>query len=291
MKIKSIIAFTLLSFAIVFSVTAQTATRTRTNQAQWEYLVVSFGKVYFSDPMTDPEAKSSGLSKLLSFSQAGIVIAKEGLTTQKPMDTLGKFGWELVAIVGAIGGDQEMLFKRPYDESRSKQEEELIRQEGENLRKILEAERAKATRSAPATELVDVDEVERMEARNANRRAQEERFKTSTASVITGLIKAKSVLSNSNSATDINLSADIVVDGTSQLLTDGNKYRSSQAKTLAESTLRSIMSAAGIREERTYGSDTSIAYILGKVKVSVDVIILFGGKERVVATARSGGSW
>ncbi|MBK8302336.1 MAG: hypothetical protein IPK98_02525 [Chloracidobacterium sp.] len=184
MKIKSIIACTLLSLTIVFSATGQTPTRPRSNQPQWEYLVVSFGKVYFSDPMTDPEAKSSGLSKLLSFSQAGIVIAKEGLSTQKSMDTLGKFGWELVGAVGVIGGDQEMLFKRAYDEGRSKQEEELIRQEGEKLRKILEDERTKSSLAVPATELVDLDEAERIEARNANRRAQEERFKTSTASVI-----------------------------------------------------------------------------------------------------------
>ncbi|MGB2753243.1 MAG: hypothetical protein WBC19_14400 [Pyrinomonadaceae bacterium] len=291
MKIKSIIACTLLSLTIVFSATGQTPTRPRSNQPQWEYLVVSFGKVYFSDPMTDPEAKSSGLSKLLSFSQAGIVIAKEGLSTQKSMDTLGKFGWELVGAVGVIGGDQEMLFKRAYDEGRSKQEEELIRQEGEKLRKILEDERTKSSLAVPATELVDLDEAERIEARNANRRAQEERFKTSTASVISGSVKTKSVLSNSTSATDTDLSANIVIDGTTQLLTGGNKYRSSEAKRLGESTLKAIMSAAGIREDTSYGRDSMLSYLLGKVKVSVDVVIVFGGKERVVATARSGGSW
>ena len=281
----------LVLLSTVISISGQTAARTKPTHPQWEYLVVSFGKVYFSDPTTDPDAKESGLSKLLSFSQAGIVIAKESLTTQKPMDTLGKYGWELVSVVGAIGGDQEMLFKRPYDENRSKQEEELIRQEGENLRKILEAERARATRTAPSTELVDLDEVERIEARNANRRTQEVRFKSATSSLMTGPISTKSVLSNARTDSDVDLTAIIEVDGTSRLLTEGNKYRTSQAKALAESTLKSIMSAAGIREERAYGSDTSIAYILGKVKVSVDVVITFGGKEKVVATARSGGSW
>ncbi|MBK8302335.1 MAG: hypothetical protein IPK98_02520 [Chloracidobacterium sp.] len=51
------------------------------------------------------------------------------------------------------------------------------------------------------------------------------------------------------------------------------------------------MSAAGIREDTSYGRDSMLSYLLGKVKVSVDVVIVFGGKERVVATARSGGSW
>lgn len=287
MKIQSIVALALLSVTIAFSAHGQTPTRARSNQLQWEYLVVSFGKVYFSNPFTDPESKEIGYSKLLSFSQAGIVTAQEGLSTQRSMDTLGKFGWELGGIIGAIGGDQEMLFKRSYDESRSKQEEELIKQEGENLRKILEAERAKASRSAPPTELVDLDEIDRIEARNANRKTQEDRLRAATASVPNA--KAKSILSNSYSATDVDVSATFVIDGTSALLTDGNKYRSGAAKQLAESTLRSVMSAAGVKEDR-YSTGTT-GYILGKVKISVEVAINHGGKEKIAATARSGGSW
>jgi hypothetical protein len=285
MKLKSITALSAIILACAWSSMAQTATRPK--QPQWEYLIVSFGKVYFVDPLNDPEAKASGSSKLLSFSQAGIVIAQEGIRTQRPMDTLGKFGWELVGVVGAIGGDQEMLFKRPYDENRSKQEEELIKQEGENLRKILEAERAKTSRVAPATELVDLDEIDRIEARNANRKSQEDRLKASTASV--PALKVKSVLSDASSATEIDVTGTYVIDGTSQLLTDGNKYRSSAAKQLAETTLKSIMSAAGVKEDR-YASGTT-AFILGKVKVAVEVTILHNGKEKVVASARSGGSW
>lgn len=289
MKIKPSLLFVsaLLSFVVFCSSNGQAQPRPRSNQPQWEYLVVSFGKVFFSNPMTDPEAKEIGYSKLLSFSQAGIVTAQEALSTQRSMDTLGKFGWELVGVVGAIGGDQEMLFKRPFDESRSKQEEELIKQEGENLRKILEAERAKTSRAAPATELVDLDEIDRIEARNANRKGQEDRLRTATASVSTA--KPKSILSNSYSANDVDVTATFVVDGTTELLTDGNKYRSGAAKQLAESTLKSLMEAAGVREGRFRTGTTG--YVLGDVKISVEVVINFGGKEKIVATARSGGSW
>jgi hypothetical protein len=92
--------------------TAQTAARPKiSSSTQWEYLVISLGKVYFSNPVSDPDAKSSGLSKLLSFSEAGLITAQEGLSTQKSMDSLGKFGWELVGVVGAIGGDQETFSK------------------------------------------------------------------------------------------------------------------------------------------------------------------------------------
>lgn len=79
---------------------------------QWEYMVVSFGKILFSDPSDEPELKAMGLSKLVAYSKVGVVSANEALGTQSKMDMLGKFGWELVGAVGSIGGDQELIFKR-----------------------------------------------------------------------------------------------------------------------------------------------------------------------------------
>jgi len=57
---------------------------------QWEYLVVSFGKTRFSDPNSEPETKTAGLSKLLSYSKLGVVSATEALSVEWQMDTLGK---------------------------------------------------------------------------------------------------------------------------------------------------------------------------------------------------------
>lgn len=154
--IRNLFSGTLLSF--VFVVTALTAssatpkTTPRNSPAitpstisftkQFEYLVVSFGKTLFTNPDDNPETKAVGLSKLLSYSKAGVVSAKEALVTQNQMDTLGKFGWELVDIVGIIGGDQEMVFRRTYDPERSKQEAVLIKEEGERL--IVEQQEATA---------------------------------------------------------------------------------------------------------------------------------------------------
>ena len=95
--------------------TPPTASQSQISSAkQWEYLVISFGKTLFTDPTDNPETKAVGLSKLLSYSKAGVVSAQEALGTQSQMDTLGKFGWELIDIVGAIGGDQEMVFRRAF---------------------------------------------------------------------------------------------------------------------------------------------------------------------------------
>lgn len=260
-------------------------------QSQWEYLVISFGKVYFSNPLTDSEAKASGDSKLISFSQEGIVLANEGLTTQRYMDTLGKFGWELVSVVGAIGGDQEMLFKRPFDENRSKQEEELIKKEGERIRNLVLEERSKVAAAVPATELVDLDDAERIAARNANRRSQEERLKQAAQSVTDYPMTIESVVSNAYSAKDTDVTISIISDGTNALLTDGNKYRSSEAKKLADSIAKAIVRAAGVKERESYGSDSSLGYMLGKVKISVEVVIKHNGKNKTVATSRTGGDW
>jgi hypothetical protein len=251
---------------------------------------VSFGKVYFSDPLTDPDRKASGDSKLVSFSREGIVIANEGILAQRSMDVLGKFGWELVGAVGAIGGDQEMLFKRPFDENRSKQEEELIKKEGERIRNLLQEERAKTVNTSTATaELVDLDEVEKTAARNANRRSQEERLKTAAETFKDYPISIDSVISNAYSGSDTSVSITVIADATSKLLTDGNKYRSGEAKKIADSIASSIARAAGVSSR--YGSEGSTGYILGKVKIEVDVAINFNGKKKVVATSRTGGDW
>lgn len=69
----------------------------------WEYLVVSRGKVYFYD-----ESKKQPSSKPFS---------SEATPTQEALDVLGKEGWELVTVVGVIGGDQEFILKRRQPKS------------------------------------------------------------------------------------------------------------------------------------------------------------------------------
>lgn len=286
-----LLAFLCFNGSIICGQTAATTrSTTAAKQPQWEYLVVSFGKVYFADPLTDPDRKASGDSKLISFSREGIVIASEGISTQRAMDTLGRFGWELVGAVGAIGGDQEMLFKRPFDENRSKQEEELIKKEGERIRNLLQEERTK-TAAVSTAELVDLDEAERVEARNTNRRNQEQRLRTAAETFKDYPLTIDSVVSDAYTANDTGASISITVDATSKLLTDGNKFRSGEAKKLADSIAASIARAAGVSSRSSYGSDSSINYLIGKVKIEVKTAVNFNGKKRIVGTARTGGDW
>lgn len=65
---------------------------------EWEYLVVSNGRVYFGLP----SKQASG----------SIAFRDEAVGTQTSLDQLGREGWELVTVVGLIGGDQEFILKR-----------------------------------------------------------------------------------------------------------------------------------------------------------------------------------
>jgi len=258
----------------------------RSNVKQWEYLVVSFGKTYFSDPIEDPETKTKGISKLLNYSKAGIVSAQEALLVQMQMDTLGKFGWELVGVIGAIGGDQQMVFRRAYDPDQSKAEATLIREEGERL---LAAQRS-AREAAPqqATEnFIDLDAADRATAIAEVRTKEETRLKAAVETVKSYQILKVTVISDALTPNDSRVKAEVVVDGSAKLLKDGNKYRSSEAQSLAKEVASAISGAAGLRQQYT----GTLAYTLGEVKIDISVVVSSQGREKVVATANMGGNW
>ena len=136
---------------------------------EWEYLVVSYGTTYFSDPLIDLADGEAAHSKVLLFSELGVTIPNEAATLQRNIDILGRFGWELVTVVGSIGGDQQLVFKRPFDEERSSEEAERITEEREALLAEYNATReveaaAQPDEEAATPELVDLDALERRQA-------------------------------------------------------------------------------------------------------------------------------
>jgi len=242
---------------------------------QWEYLVVSFGKIRFIDPTDTPELKTKGLSKLVSYSKLGVVSASEALTTQFQMDTLGKFGWELVGVVGAIGGDQELLFKRPFNPGQSKLEAAIIKKEGETL---LAAQNEEATMLAvklkSKVDLVDLDALERAEAIDKNRRSQEDHLKKAISDFSEYPVTSVNVRSTADSPTGTEVRAEIVVDGSAVLLKDGNIYRKSEAKTLAEKVSKELALKAGVRND---------SYRYSGVTLNVSIKVTYKGVSEIVA--------
>ena len=63
----------------------------------------------------------------------------EAIKLQNKLDVLGKYGWELVSIVGTIGGDQQFVLKRKISSDNSKIDE--IALEEKRKRQKLELER------------------------------------------------------------------------------------------------------------------------------------------------------
>lgn len=254
---------------------------------QWEYLVVSFGKAYFSDPNREPETKTAGLSKLVSYSKVGIVSAQEALTVQSQMDTLGRFGWELIGIVGVIGGDQEMVFRRAYDPEQSKTEAALIREEGERLLAV----RREVIADLAQADFVDLDATERAAAIAQTRQNEEARLRTAIASLNNPAIANVKIVSTALSSDSSAVTVEVTVDGSSELLKEGNRYRSTEARAMANQIATAIYQAAGLKSD--YGSDPSsyLSHTLGEVKISSSVRVSYQGKQKTVATANAGGKW
>ena len=98
----------LASFGIVYGATRARAkpVPAAAKSAQWEYLVVTAEAAFSSNS----EQPNGALNKRIG--DATYPFVEQATFLQMGMDSLGKQGWELVAVLGTIGGDQEFIFKR-----------------------------------------------------------------------------------------------------------------------------------------------------------------------------------
>lgn len=240
----------------------------------WEYLVISFGKTEFADPVLIPEYKQSGLSKIILFSAAGIVKANEAIDIQKQMDRLGRFGWELVGVVGTIGGDQQMLFKRPFDPNQSIKEAALIKAEGELIAEEQKKEKERIAKQAATDELVDLDAVERQASIDVEAKS----LSADMMNYKDNPIKIISLDPTQDFQGHFKAVVHIQVDGTAKLV-QANKYRSSDAQALAKLVSDDIYTKSKLKDRTS----------LGKVQINIVVVIRHGNVETPVAYEFTGG--
>ncbi|HNX58926.1 MAG TPA: hypothetical protein PKK43_07490, partial [Spirochaetota bacterium] len=113
---KKILVIVLLVSVSVLGFSQQKATTSATSAViqRWEYITVCFGKTYFND------AEKS----LLYFGQEDL--PSEGTRLQEKLDILGMNGWEVIGIIGVIGGDQQILLKRLYNAQISDTEKKKV---------------------------------------------------------------------------------------------------------------------------------------------------------------------
>lgn len=268
------VSLSLIAFAQNKSQSTPVSPSIATNQdIQWEYLVVSYGKTLFGSPEKTLAYRSIGLA----------VTAQEANEIQQSLDILGRFGWEVITIVGSIGGDQQIVMKRRYDKNRVANEgiailrgRELylkdlidILERGRKIREESEAANA-AARNQP--KLIDLDAKER----------EDKRLKF-TAELATAV---KSALADVPGVKDPVTSArvidsdgkyklvDVKVDLTDLMLKDGNSYRASEVR----NWLNSVLLASLKRSLNTSG---------GSIDITASATITFNGKSEKVGEQKT----
>lgn len=218
--------------AIIFGTIAyaQSAQRPATQQTtiahvdqQWEYIIASYGKTTFEDPQ-----------KTLAYRALGVSGGNEGTVLEANLDIMGRFGWEVVAIVGAIGGDQQIVLKRKYDKLRSANEYGLISQGRElylkdladiaqRTSRLLEEYRRQAEADKNKPRLIDLDAIDEQAARQRKLEGMEKSYseafrKLEMAPTSTIAVKYRTPFSK-------DIEVEIRSDLTSKFLRDGNSYR------------------------------------------------------------------
>jgi len=253
-----------------------------TVNGQWEYLVVSFGKTYFTSP-ADGDAKVSGSSKLLMYGPLGAVYAQEAQTTQAQIDTLGRYGWELLNVLGAIGGDQQWVFKRPYDPDRAAKEATLIKQEGQLL---LDA-RAKAAKEAatqPASPAATPQELIELDARDSTvkQAAADAALASRVRAALAGL-NTKNVTIDTTSIADKpyrDNSVTVTLDLTSTVLS-GNTYRASAV----QDALKAYMASATSFGKLDVNAQPYYSCYSGSISFLFEGTVQFNGSTKSVGTS------
>lgn len=108
--VLAVLSIVLVALAVAFTFSFSAANNPAAQK--WEYLVVSPGKVYWCGEAYLLRHCSSGTAKANVSAVTGFE-GGEAVELEKLLDKVGQQGWELVTIVGLIGGDQEFVFKRP----------------------------------------------------------------------------------------------------------------------------------------------------------------------------------
>ena len=108
------IAVVLAGAFSVLLLTSVLTTSLPTGVQKWEYLVVSFGTV--RDWCGIGAGRDNCVDSQEPKAYCHYYLGEECIEapdTEALLDFQGRNGWELVAVVGQIDGDQEFVFKRP----------------------------------------------------------------------------------------------------------------------------------------------------------------------------------
>lgn len=287
----AILLTTVLAAAGLAASQAAAQTAVQAAEQEWEYLIVSYGETRFANPFLDPDSSNASFSKVQLFSDLGVTLPSEAITLQRNVDILGRFGWELITVVGTIGGDQQLVFKRPYDEQRSAEEAARIQAEREEL---IAAYNESRTETAPRVEqerprLVDLDAAERAQAindrnvRDANNvRAVIERAAQSGFPLPELSIEGRAFSPDSSPSVTVRVTQDV----TSEALVGAGQYRKSLVDEAVDAFREALVGAGFVVPPSSaglcYGSAPR-----GSVTVTIKTVINHDGVTSDVGSYRT----
>lgn len=218
---------------------------------------------------------------------------------QAALDSLGKVGWELIAVIpqnagesGSNQADAQFVFKRRFDAARSQREAEQ-----QKLRETQATEKTPAQATTKKIEFVDLDRAEIVAAQKsveAKAAARLEQALKNLKDISFADVKVRAYFQpNAEPRTQ----AEIVIDGSRVLLKD-NKYRASEAQTYLRQIATDIFNRVGLRK-----SDINNDFFLPNygyfnqnndsppVQIRVSLNVAVGDQTKTVAVGFISGVW
>ena len=275
-------------FVLVFLVVLCVSCFAQKEVKQWEYLAV-----YDVVQRVDPETRVPFGARNYYF-----VNENKSLAGGTDIGWLIKAGWELVG--AAAGGETVytgLYFKRAYDPSRTQKEikevEKSFEKEKTAAIALKTGNELKASQNAP----VDLDAVEAKEKLRVFNLAAEKKLRTAFEQIKEPQFKIFSITGNSDSLNRERLRAEIVIDGTSLLLKDGN-YRLSEARNYLKETTARIRDQIGIVSDpniyissRNQKIGTQGPYGDSGVFIRMSLIVRYNNEEYLLAQTDVRGEW
>ena len=194
---------------------------------------------------------------------------------------LGQKVWELTGLTFIENQSTRFIFKRPYDAERSRQETELQKNNEQNRQ--------------PQVEFVNLDEIEKQ----SSQKEAEEKAKYRIEQAIKS-IKGFSIVSlksfawfpNIPNIKDRRISGEVIIDGSKELLKDGNKYRASEVDKFIRQAANELYKSAGLKPR--YANEEIFTYHNSGgngVKVKISVVVNYKGVAKTLAEGVVQGDW
>ncbi len=191
---------------------------------------------------------------------------------------LGQKGWELAGLTFYEGQSTRFIFKRPFDAERSRQE----------------AQKTNEQNKQPSIEFVNLDEVEKQSSQKEGEEKAKSRIEQAIKSV-----KGFSIISLKSyawfpSINDRRIGGEVVIDGSKELLKDGNKYRLSEVDKFIRQAANEIYKAAELKPRyANQGTFREGGYNPNEngVNIKISVVVNYKGAVKTLAEGVIQGDW